>query len=118
VLAVTTELSLSHLGHGSGAPSRGASGVEEPGFCLWRRSDVELLADELSRVPASPTVGGLRLLPVDWNLGDGVSVVGGIVDTPPYDAQGEFHVRLQHWGKARHVYTSVLLIIVRDPPVT
>ena len=73
--------------------------VEEPGFAIFRRCDVEALAAELARA-------GHWVAPLNFNPGTGP--LDRYVDLPPY--RPEPHLRLRQGG---YVATSLGLIVRR-----
>ena len=72
---------------------------ERPGFAVWRKQDVDRLAERLSRE-------GYRLLPVDWHSGEGPSELE--VDSLPYQPSNHYKLRV-----ANIIHTSIGLVIVR-----
>jgi SAM-dependent methyltransferase len=74
--------------------------VESPNLSIYRRSDIETLARELTKA-------GHKVEPIDWTHGEGFAET--VVDLPPF-GRGEPHVRLK---LGNFDCTSVGLIVTK-----
>lgn len=75
--------------------------VESEGLSVFRRQDIESVADELR-------AAGHYVYPIDWHIGE--DVLDKFIDLPPY-SQKDMHLRLR---LSEYPCTSIGLIILKD----